>query len=449
MAATGLSAAQRMAEDRPRLATAFTLALAVLAAPLAVVAAQEPRKLALALAFVGVAGLALVRVEVSVLLLVAAAPLEDAFQLSANPQLTITKLAGALCFTSFAIHAVTSGRRLFFDRTHVMVLGLLGFALLSTLFADEFGAAKSTTIRYASFAAMYFVISQFAGNERLQTRIAWTLSLAGGLAAAMAVDEFISGRSTQARLPYGDPNDMAYMFATTLPLTLWLLHRPRTRPIVLLLAATMSAAILLSFSRGALVGLAAALVWYVLTERRGRLLVTAAVVLTTIVGTALLVRANPEQVESGFQAKQKVAAANVETRIDAWAAAARLSTESPLGVGPGNFRFHYLEETGRPPGTGNIGVVHNAYLDVAAELGLAAMVVFLLYLGTVFLRAGIARRRGSGPPGLAAAVRTALVVACVSAVFLSEQYYAPFWLLGALATALWREGEREPEPEAA
>ena len=117
MAATGLSAAQRMAEDRPRLATAFTLALAVLAAPLAVVAAQEPRKLALALAFVGVAGLALVRVEVSVLLLVAAAPLEDAFQLSANPQLTITKLAGALCFTSFAIHAVTSGRRLFFDET--------------------------------------------------------------------------------------------------------------------------------------------------------------------------------------------------------------------------------------------------------------------------------------------------------------------------------------------
>ena len=50
---------------------------------------------------------------------------------------------------------------------------------------------------------------------------------------------------------------------------------------------------------------------------------------------------------------------------------------------------------------------------------------------------------------LARMKRTALVVACVSAVFLSEQYYAPFWLLGALATALWREGEREPEPEAA
>jgi O-antigen ligase len=138
----------------------------------------------------------------------------------------------------------------------------------------------------------------------------------------------------------------------------------------------------------------------------------------------------------------------VETRLDAWSAAARLSTENPLGVGPGNFRFHYLEETGRPPGTNNIGVVHNAYLDVAAELGLVAMVVFLLYLGTVFLRAGIARRRGSGPPGLASAIRTAMVVAFVAALFLSEQYYAPFWLLGALATALWRPGA-SGQPESA
>ncbi len=441
MAANGLSAAARAAEDRPGIAVAATIALAALAAPLALVAAEEPRTLLLAVAGLAVVVVALARVEIAVLLLVAAAPLEDAFQLSSNPQLTVTKLAGGLCFTSFALYALTSGRRLHVDRSHLAVLGLLGFALVSTLFAEEFGAAKATTLRYASFAALYVVISQFVGNARLQRRIVWVLSLAGGLAAVMALDEFLSERSTQARLPYGDPNDMAYMFATTLPLTLWLLHRPRWRPLVLALAAAMSAAILLSFSRGALVGLAAALIWHVLTERRGQLLVIVSVVAVAVVSTSLLVRANPEQVETGFQAKQKVATANVDTRLDAWSAAARLATEHPLGVGPGNFRFHYLEETGRPPGTSNIGVVHNAYLDVAAELGLAAMVVFLLYLGMVLLRAGGARRRGLGPPGLAAAVRTALVVACVSAVFLSEQYYAPFWLLGALATALWRQGE--------
>ena len=63
------------------------------------------------------------------------------------------------------------------------------------------------------------------------------------------------------------------------------------------------------------------------------------------------------------------------------------------------------------------------------------MVLFLLYLVVVFCalsgRAG-ARR---GPPGLAAALRTRARDRCVSALFLSEQYFAPFWLIGALAAA--------------
>jgi len=224
--------------------------------------------------------------------------------------------------------------------------------------------------------------------------------------------------------------------------------RPRTGALTQILEprALMSASIVLSFSRGALVGLAAALVWHVLTERRGQTFLLLGAVLVAVATTYLLIQLNPEQVQTGFQNKRNVASANVDTRLDAWSAAARLGSEHPFGVGPGNFRFHYLQETGRPPGSWNIGVVHNAYLDVAAEVGPFAMVLFILYLISVFVRAGIARGRANGPPGLATAVRTALVVACVSACFLSEQYYAPFWLLGALATAMWREGEEEPEP---
>jgi putative inorganic carbon (HCO3(-)) transporter len=442
-----LSAAAQAAEERPRLAVAAALALGALAAPLALVAAEDPGRLLFGVAALAVIAVCLARVQIALLLLVAAAPLEDAFQLSGNPQLTVTKVAGALCFTSFALYALTSGRRLFFDRTHSVVLLILALAMVSTLQATEFGAAKATTVRYASFAALYIVVSQFIGDHRLQRRVAWVLSLGGGAAGLIALNQFLSGESTQARLPYGDPNDLAYLLATTLPLTLWLLRERRTRPVVVLLVAAMSATIVLSFSRGALVGLAAAAIWHVLTERRGQLLL-GGVIAVAVVSTALLVRTNPQQVETGFKAKQKVATANVETRLDAWRAAARLSTEHPVGIGPGNFRFHYLQETGRPPGTSNIGVVHDAYLDVAAELGLLGMVLLVLYLGAAFVRASVARRRGGGPPGLATAVRTALVVACVSALFLSEQYYAPFWLLGALATAMWREGEPTREAQA-
>jgi O-antigen ligase len=169
------------------------------------------------------------------------------------------------------------------------------------------------------------------------------------------------------------------------------------------------------------------------------------VIVVAVVSTFLLIQLNPKQLQTGLNAKEKVATTNVNTRLDAWSAAARLASKHPLGVGPGNFKLYYLKETGRPPGTDTLVVVHNAYLDVAAELGIGAMLVFLLYLGGSFWRASVARARGNGPPGLGTAVRTALVVACVSGFFLSEQYYAPFWLLGALATAMWREGEPLPE----
>jgi O-antigen ligase len=442
--ANPLSAAAHAAEDRPRLAIVVTVAVAALAAPVGLLGAAQPTKILFYVAALAVVGLCLARVEYAVLLLVASAPLEGAYQVS--PTLTITKIAGALCFASFGLYALSTGRRILFDRTHALVLGILALAMISTVLAEDLGAAKTTTVRYASFVALYIVISQFSDNQRLLRRIAWTLSLSSGLVALIAVNAFISGSETQARVPYADPNDTAYILATTIPLTLWLFRYPRARLLVVALLAVMSASIVLSFSRGALVGLAAALIWHVLTERRGQTFLLLGAVLVAVATTYLLIQLNPQQVQTGFQNKRNVASANVDTRLDAWSAAARLGSEHPFGVGPGNFRFHYLQETGRPPGSWNIGVVHNAYLDVAAEVGPFAMVLFILYLISVFVRAGIARRRGNGPPGLATAVRTALVIACVSACFLSEQYYAPFWLLGALATAMWREGEEEPEP---
>ena len=58
----------------------------------------------------------------------------------------------------------------------------------------------------------------------------------------------------------------------------------------------------------------------------------------------------------------------------------------------------------------------------------------------VFLRSNDAARNGLGAPGLGHAVQTSLVIAAVAALFLSEQFFAPFWLLGGLATVVWAGG---------
>jgi hypothetical protein len=67
------------------------------------------------------------------------------------------------------------------------------------------------------------------------------------------------------------------------------------------------------------------------------------------------------------------------------------------------------------------------------------MVLFLGYLIAMVARLTTAVRHRLGPPGIASAARTALIVGIFASITLSEQYFAPFWLLGGLATAIWHE----------
>jgi len=435
--------------ERPSLPVWVAFLILVLAVPAAVLTAYRPVTALVAFGLLALVFAATIRVQTALLFLIASAPLEGAIDFSIGPGLTITKLAGLLCFTSFALYATSSRRSLFLDRSHAIVFGLLGLALLSSLQAEELGPALSTTLRYASFVALYVVVSQFVGDQTLQRKIAWTLSISSTVAAALGLWRLASRDSFQATLANADANDFAFMLAVTLPFTFWLLRERRVyRPAVIAMIGLISVAIMLSFSRGALVGLAAGALSHVLTERRHIPIMLFGALVALIFALAF-VHERPGRVETGLMLKEKIATTNVETRLDAWKGAINLTTEHPLlGVGPGNFQFHYYEATGRPLGTPLLRVVHNAYLDVAAELGAIGMVLFLLYLIQALARLGVARRRAYGPPGFAITVRTALVVAVVSGMFLSEQYFAPFWLFGGLATALWAEGPRSASTEA-
>jgi putative inorganic carbon (HCO3(-)) transporter len=430
-------------------AAGVVLVLGVL--PLAVFAAFKPLPALFLVGGLVVLAFCVVRIEAALMLVIASAPLEGLTNLGAGTVFTPTKVAGVICFASFILFALTSRRRLRFDQSHVIVLGLLALAIVSTLQAQEISTALATTLRYAAFVAVYIVVSQFVGEQAMQRRLVWGLSIAASIAAFDALSNFINEETTLATLVYSDANDLAYVFATTLPLTFWLLReRWLAKPVVLLMIGLIAAAVLLSFSRGAILGLAAAAVWHMLTQRRQ--IPALALGLAAIgVATFIFVNSNPRQVEFGFEAKQKVAEQNVEMRLDAWGAALRMTEDHPLlGVGPGNFQFVYPEVTDRPPGAPGLGVVHNAYLDVGAELGVLGMALFMAYLVIAFARSTAAHRQGKGIPGYAAAVRTALVVAIVGAVFLSEQYFLPLWLLGGLATMLWLEGREggdlEPRP---
>jgi O-antigen ligase len=438
---TAAAPAQRWERPRddlpllPAAVTGFALALGV---ALALAAVQRPLAVLAGTAGLAVVTFCLLRVDAAVLLLVASAPLEEALPL-AGSGLSLTKLLGALCFASFALHALRTRRPLVLDGTQAIVLGILALALLSMVAAAEPGAASTTAARYASFALLYVVITQLAGDEAFLVRVAWTLSLASTAAAMWGLSNYFSGVTPVATFPAANAGDFSFMLATTLPFTFWLLGRTRALRLVVLLAITlMFAAIVLSLSRGAVVGLAVGFLFVLLIDRRATRYVVAGG-LVALAAAALVIRSDPARFENALFLKERVADYNVTTRYDAWRAAAQLIADRPLlGVGPGNFQFHYLSESGRPPGSFSLAVAHNAYLDVGAELGVAAMLLFLLYLGISLHRALVLTRTRAGPPGYAQALAVSLVVACACAFFLSEQYFLPFWLVGGLITGIWR-----------
>jgi O-antigen ligase len=381
-------------------------------------------------------------VDWAILLVVASAPLEGAFA-SGPAGISVTKLAGGLCIAAFLYALVKDRRVLVFEPGQALVLGLLGIALLSTAWAEHSSAAITTTTRYASFAAIYVIITQFGADRVLQRRIAWTLTITCSIAAALGLNEYLNGSAQLATLKYAQQNDFAFILATSLPFMFFLLGRTRAlRPLLLGGIGLVSAAILLSLSRGAFVGLAAGFVLFVLTDRR-RLQVTLTAGLVASVGMLFVIHSNPQRFQQSLVLKQQVAQQNVSTRFGAWSAAARLATDHPLlGVGPGNFQFHYNALTGQPLGTFTLTVAHNALLDVGAELGLVAMCLLGLYLLLAFFRLTAAIQRGYGDEGFVRTLRISLTIAIVSAMFLSEQYFLPFWLIGGLAAAIWTDGQR-------
>jgi putative inorganic carbon (HCO3(-)) transporter len=131
----------------------------------------------------------------------------------------------------------------------------------------------------------------------------------------------------------------------------------------------------------------------------------------------------------------------VSERLDLWREASRMTLERPVfGLGPGAFSLHHTQFSSSLPDDVNhpLDVAHNTWLELSSELGLLGLAAFLGMVVVAFAQAWTAWRRLRDP--LSAAVAVGLVGAAVTATFVTEQYYLPFWLLFALAVGVEARG---------
>jgi O-antigen ligase len=376
------------------------------------------------------------------------------------------------------------GQRIFVDAVFVGLLALLLAMVQSGLLARDGGVALSEIWTFALQGVLLYVLVLNVVRDESTLRLAlWSVLAAGSFLAAVTVFQYVtktfdrpflgfsrldisyfSGHTTEPRAygPVADPNYYAQLLLPALAFGLMLAIRER-RPLLRLLAASMTAtivfAITLTGSRGGALALVAMLVVMVALGffRPGQLIGAVAVL-------ALALALNPSYVDrltgttlSGISApsgSSGEADTAVRGRVTENLAAAQVFADHPLvGVGPANFPLYYQEYAGR------IGIqvhehvrsgehagevpqreAHNIALGIAADLGVIGLSLFVVVMWLAFRGVLRARRHWlSEQRPVLADVAGALVAALagylVGGMFLSLAFERYLWLMLAIAGA--------------
>jgi putative inorganic carbon (HCO3(-)) transporter len=434
----------RLLDGRWLVVPAAAIALAAAGA-----AAWNPVLALAAVAGVVVLALVIVYAEGLLLVLAAALPWEDSLAYPSK-ELSAVKVLGLLLFAAWLLRAVMRNDRLRLPPTIGAVAIFALVLLTSLLLSPAPGEGLLKTLRYALFMIFFFLVVQLVPDKPSVVRLLRIVCLSATTAAVWGLYKFLLLGADRAAGPIADANDFGYLLASVLPLTVYLYLSERNRRWLWGVSiALLSAGVLATLSRGALVGLLAVGLWAIGT-RRVRLgsVVIAATALVLVVAAAYTVYA--PIVENRLEQKSRIADKNVGARQAYWAAALRMSADHPLtGVGPARFGTEAPAYVRNTPLVLEDPVVHNSYLEILAEGGVFALLAFGAFLlgSWRLLERGhrLAERLGDRDAWrLSTAMQATWILAVVSAIFLSEQLTTPFWLIGGLATVIARIDRPDP-----
>lgn len=371
---------------------------------------------------------------------------------------SLAKVAGALIVVAWLATVSTSrrGERNLFTAHPAftyLVLAFLGWSAISVAWSESTGTALTSVMRYALNAFLLPIAYTAMRDRRDATRILAAFVVGAGIAAVSAViappppESAIYGRASGT---VGDPNELAAALLVGLGIAAaFMVNRhiaPLLRALSGLAAVLCLTGILVSLSRGGLLGAGCALLLAIVLggRWRGRVLAICGTLAVLAVGYFAFVASLP--------AKQRVLDVSAEGgtgRLDLWTVGLRMIEAHPLsGIGSGQFpvsSVHYLLRPGLIQNGAFIlstpKVAHNTYLNIIAELGVVGgvlfigMIVFSLGCALVAIRR-LVRARDERMEILVRGYVVSVGGYLVTLMFLSESTEKLFWILLALGPAL-------------
>jgi putative inorganic carbon (HCO3(-)) transporter len=418
----------------------------------------------------------LVRPQLGVLLIVPAVPFGSLLQANVGVVgVGATEALVVLVLGAWVIRLATRPRaRVTLPRLALPILLFVGALTISALGAQSLQHSAKEVLKWVEVLALFAFVSSEMDRKWTRALIV-VLLCTGGLVALLGIYQFLFrvgpdsfvlfDRFMRAHGTFEQPNPYGGYLGLTLPLAVGVVVAGivpvagRVKPVWILLAACtgglMLLALLMSWSRGAWLGFAAAAaaMAFAVVARSGRASSVAGV-LAVLAAYVLLVlgvvRVPPAILQRFTDFVPYVGVSDVRgaeitdgnfavlERVAHWQAARQMWSDHPwFGVGAGNYEPVYSQYA-LPLWPVALGHAHNYYLNVAAEAGVVGLATYILLWGlAVFGAWRGCRRAHAWEWGVALGVLGVLVHLGVHSLFDNLYVHAMYLqvaiLLGVMA----------------
>src|SRR5215831_12319470 len=268
--------------------------------------------------------------------------------------------------------------------TMLMVIAALGALLMPTA-ASPKDSLDTLTDTYLKTVIVFILMVNLIDTRRRLFSL-WKLVVVCGAALGLgAIRSYMRGEFTAQGLRieglvggmFENPNDLATALDLLLPFAvlLTLISKGLARLFYLGCAAVLTIGVLVTLSRGGFLGLIASsgvLLWKLGKGRRLKTMLGAALVCGILLavlpggyGARIATIFNTEEDQTG----------SAQVRRELMERAASIAIKRPIvGVGMGNFHIYSIHEQ----------AAHNAYLEIAAELGWMGVAAYLIVIFAPF-----------------------------------------------------------------
>lgn len=388
-----------------------------------------------------------------------------AWALSDAPQVRWSLTAMLITFVGVALNLSTILKTFRSNKVLILLCAYGVLMLMSMLTAFDPDTAWAWAQEYGKVFVM-FVIATLVIQRFWQVRamILMVLLCLGYIAYHFNSLYFFQGQRLDIfHVGFGglDNNGTGSLLALGLPFAYFLAMSPvgkwskTTRVVGLIIGLLILHAVMMSYSRGAMVAATFGLMWLVI-HHRPRL---QAVAMSAMLALAISVLAGPEIRERALSTAQYSEDESAQLRFDSWAAAWDIVWEHPiLGKGIRNSNAYSQNYGADIAGR----TIHNQYLQIAADSGVPAACLYIAMLGLGIWGLHQARRRciaaedyfedDPNPKGLhdreelvarardagllCLSLQTGLLMFGFSGMFLSVELVELPWLMLALAGIL-------------